>query len=85
MVKEDWDEFVEGNPFFGLFTKLKWVKLALKNFLKKEFWSILDRVKEFRARLDNFQSGLAHLSLDDELIINEKDLIKKYKKLSWVE
>ena len=85
LVKECWDSIVVGNPMFRLVRKLKMVKRKLRELNCKEFWCISERVKQAKDKLDFVQNRLLRSPLDERLIIEEKDLCREYRRISWME
>lgn len=63
--------------------KLKNIERVLRELNKKQFWCILEEVKEAQFYLEKVQSRLANDQSNEDLYEKEKLLSEKIRKLSW--
>lgn len=77
MIEEVWMTDIVGCFMFRLLSKLKKLKVELRNLNKREFWNISERVKEARVELSCTQVLLNRDRSNDALRTMEKDQIGK--------
>lgn len=85
-MKEAWGKKTVGKHMLKVVNKLKNIKKSLKDFnkKKKEFWSILERVKTTRMTLERTQKSLASVLNDLRLSEEERISMGNLRRYSWV-
>ncbi|XP_044497608.1 uncharacterized protein LOC123219676 [Mangifera indica] len=72
IVRESWQEDVEGSPMYKLISKLKRLKKVLRRLNKEGFWRISEKVEEAKGRLEDVQNRLQSSPLNEDLAKEEK-------------
>ncbi|XP_022857391.1 uncharacterized protein LOC111378428 [Olea europaea var. sylvestris] len=85
LVAQVWGESVVGTPMFCLCSKLKKLKLALKDFNKEHFSELPTRVTQARIDIEHVQCLIQQSPLDSSLHREEARLQKKLYELSRAE
>ncbi|XP_022855777.1 uncharacterized protein LOC111376995 [Olea europaea var. sylvestris] len=85
LVAQVWGETVLGTPMFCLCSKLKKLKLALKNFNKEHFSELPTRVTQTRTDIEHVQCLIQQSPLDSSLHREEARLQKELYELSRAE
>lgn len=85
MVREAWEEPVNGIPMFRIVKKLKLLKGKLKSLHKSKHSNLLGRLKEAKGKLDDVQSQLQSDPKNMQLQQSEKVYYEEYVKLASVE
>ncbi|XP_020245216.1 uncharacterized protein LOC109823347 [Asparagus officinalis] len=80
-VKKVWEQNIEGYKMYSFHTKLKKLKLALKELNKKHFMNISEQVHRAKDELADTQRLLNGDPFSSDLINREKECIKKYDRL----
>ncbi|XP_020243233.1 uncharacterized protein LOC109821458 [Asparagus officinalis] len=81
MVKTVWSKEIRGYTMYRFYTKLRNLKPVLKDLNKKHFMDISQQVLREKSELCDVQKKLNFDLFNSELIVKEKDCIKKYTNL----
>ncbi|XP_020272091.1 uncharacterized protein LOC109847264 [Asparagus officinalis] len=81
MVNTVWSKEIRGYNMYRFYTKLRNLKHVLKNLNKKQFMDISQQVLRAKSELCDVQEELNSDLFNSELIVKEKDRIKKYTNL----
>ncbi|KAK9681829.1 hypothetical protein RND81_10G030500 [Saponaria officinalis] len=82
LVSRAWQERVAGTPMFQVVTKMKRLKLVLKDFNKSMFSDVENNASILLMALHSLQSKLREKPDDPDLIQAEKDTSRDYVRIS---
>ncbi|XP_020258961.1 uncharacterized protein LOC109835396 [Asparagus officinalis] len=80
-VSSIWNTSIDGHTMFSICSKLKLLKIALKDHNRRHFSNISEQVLRAKVDLENAQKALSLDPLNATLICQEKDYISSFNKL----